>query len=65
MLSKGCAGMSSELLRLENINLQLDNFHLSNVNINLYKNEIHVIMGENGSGKSLLMQIISGLVLPD
>jgi len=65
MLSKGCASMSSELLRLENINLQLDNFHLSNVNINLYKNEIHVIMGENGSGKSLLMQIISGLVLPD
>jgi len=57
--------MSSELLRLENVNFQLDNFHLSNINIDLHANEIHVIMGENGSGKSLLMQIISGLVIPD
>jgi ribose transport system ATP-binding protein len=65
MLSKGCAGMSSELLRLENINYQLDNFHLSNINIDLFENEIHVIMGENGAGKSLMMQIISGLVTPD
>lgn len=57
--------MSSELLRLENVNFQLDNFQLSNINIDLFANEIHVIMGENGSGKSLLMQIISGLVIPD
>ena len=57
--------MSSELLRLENVNLQLDSFHLSNIHINLYENEIHVIMGENGAGKSLLMQVISGLVTPD
>ncbi len=57
--------MSPELLRLENVNLQLDNFHLSDININLYANEIHVIMGENGAGKSLLMQIISGLLVPD
>lgn len=57
--------MSSELLRLENVSLQLDNFHLSEVNIDLFANETHVIMGENGSGKSLLMQIISGLITPD
>ncbi len=57
--------MSSELLRLENVNLQLDSFHLGSINIDLYRNEIHVIMGENGAGKSLLMQVISGLVTPD
>ncbi len=57
--------MPSELLRLENINLQLENFHLSDINITLLENEIHVIMGENGSGKSLLMQVISGLITPD
>jgi ribose transport system ATP-binding protein len=57
--------MSSELLRLENVNLQLDSFHLSNIHISLAENEIHVIMGENGAGKSLLMQVISGLVTPD
>ncbi len=57
--------MSSELLRLENVNFQIDNFHLSNIDINLYENEIHVIMGENGAGKSLLMQIVCGLITPD
>ena len=57
--------MSVELLRLEHVNFQIDNFHLSDIDINLYENEIHVIMGENGAGKSLLMQIVCGLVAPD
>lgn len=57
--------MDSQLLRLENINLTLENFHLNNINIDLYENEIHVLMGENGSGKSLIMQIISGILPPD
>jgi ribose transport system ATP-binding protein len=57
--------MDPQLLRLENVNLTLENFHLSDINIDLYENEIHVVMGENGSGKSLLMQIISGLLPPD
>lgn len=57
--------MDSQLLRLENVNIALENFHLNNINIDLYENEIHVVMGENGSGKSLIMQIISGLLPPD
>ena len=57
--------MSAELLRLEHVNFQIDNFHLSDIDINLYENEIHVIMGENGAGKSLLMQIVCGLIAPD
>ena len=57
--------MSVELLRLEHVNFQIDNFHLSDIDINLYENEIHVIMGENGAGKSLLMQIVCGLIAPD
>jgi ribose transport system ATP-binding protein len=57
--------ISSQLLRLENVNLTLESFHLNNINIDLYENETHVVMGENGSGKSLIMQIISGLLPPD
>ena len=57
--------MSPDLIRLENVNLQLDSFHLTNININLQANEIHVIMGENGAGKSLLMQVVCGLISPD
>ena len=57
--------MNKQIISLENIQLNIDNFSLNNINIDLFENEIHVIMGENGSGKSLLMQIVSGLVHPD
>lgn len=36
-----------------------------NVNINVKRNEIHVICGENGAGKSTLMSILFGLYQPD
>ena len=37
----------------------------SNVNLDLYKGEILSILGENGSGKTTAMNIISGLYAPD
>lgn len=40
----------------------MDNFSIDQVDIELFSGEIHVVMGENGSGKSLLMQIISGII---
>ena len=36
-----------------------------NVNLDLYKGEILSILGENGSGKTTAMNIISGLYTPD
>ena len=36
-----------------------------NVNLDLYKGEILSILGENGSGKTTAMNIISGLYAPD
>lgn len=56
--------MPSKLLQLENVSLSLENFRLSDINIDLFEKEIHVVMGENGSGKSLLMQVISGFITP-
>lgn len=56
--------MASKLLQLENVSLSLENFRLSDINIDLYEKEIHVVMGENGAGKSLLMQVISGFIAP-
>jgi ribose transport system ATP-binding protein len=38
---------------------------LDNLNIDLQKNIIHAIVGENGAGKSTFMKILSGGVTPD
>lgn len=36
-----------------------------NVNLNVRKNEIHAIIGENGAGKSVLMSMLFGVYSPD
>lgn len=54
--------MKHPLLKLNNITKKIEGFTLANIDIELNSNEVHVIMGENGSGKSLLMQIASGFI---
>jgi phospholipid/cholesterol/gamma-HCH transport system ATP-binding protein len=42
-----------------------DNHVLRGVNLDLYKEENLVVLGRSGTGKSLLIKIISGLLKPD
>lgn len=58
--------MRKPALELKNISKYMDDdFSLDNVNIDLFHGEVHALMGENGSGKSLIVKIINGIVKKD
>lgn len=58
--------MSTPILIMENIHKKLsESFSLRNINLNLYKGEVHVLLGENGSGKSSLMNVLWGTYSAD
>jgi ribose transport system ATP-binding protein len=42
-----------------------DNFSLESISLTLHAGEVHVIVGENGSGKSAIMKIVSGIFARD
>lgn len=55
------------VVRLENISFSYDgsdNYVLRDVSFSLYNNEYVCIIGQNGSGKSTISKIITGLVRP-
>ena len=53
------------LLRLENISKQFPGtLALDQVNFNVRPGEVHVLFGENGAGKSTMIQIIAGVHRP-
>jgi len=55
-------------LALKNISFfykdKLENI-LNNVNITFFKGECHILLGDNGSGKSTILNIVSGLLQPN
>ncbi|GAB6090799.1 sugar ABC transporter ATP-binding protein [Spirochaeta dissipatitropha] len=53
-------------LELENISWRgPSGFSLHDINMNLFPGEVHILVGENGSGKSSLMKLIAGYHRPD
>ncbi len=51
--------MTKELLRINNLTAGIEDKEiLHNINLNINKGEVHVIMGPNGSGKTTLANVI-------
>ena len=53
------------MLKLNKINKKLGTFSLNNIDINISKGDYFVLIGKSGSGKSMLLEIITGLITPD
>jgi Fe-S cluster assembly ATP-binding protein len=51
----------AQLLKIEKLNASINNTQIiKNFNLNIEENEIHVIMGPNGCGKSTLSKVLAG-----
>lgn len=54
--------MSNNILELKNITKEFDSIMvLKNISFDLQPSEIHAIVGENGAGKTTVMNILSGI----
>ena len=58
--------MNKKILEVKNIYKSFGKIQaLNNVDFYLYKGKIHGLLGENGAGKSSLMNILSGIYQPE
>lgn len=53
------------MIRIENIGKRFDRFELSNIDLEIAEGEYVVLLGDSGSGKSVLLEILAGLIKPD
>ncbi len=53
------------MIKLENVTFKYHKLVLDNINLNIAKNRITFIIGKNGTGKSTLANLISGLLFPN
>ena len=53
------------MLELRSINKKLGSFAISNISMDIKQGEYMVLVGPSGVGKSILLEIIAGLIEPD
>lgn len=52
-------------IELKHINKKFENFELKNINLKIARGEFFVILGPSGAGKTLILEMIAGLLKPD
>jgi molybdate/tungstate transport system ATP-binding protein len=50
------------MIRIEDLHIRLPDFSIDNVNLDIQSGEFFVLMGPTGSGKTLLLEAIAGLM---
>jgi ribose transport system ATP-binding protein len=54
------------IISLDHVSKRIsEEFSLIDISLSLYAGKVHVLIGENGSGKTRLLHIIAGLDIPD
>lgn len=53
------------MIRIKNITKRLGNFELANISLDIPRGEYVVLLGDSGSGKSVLLEILAGLIAQD
>jgi len=53
------------MINLCNISKKLGDFKLNNINLRIENNEYFVVLGPTGTGKTVLLELISGMYKPD
>ncbi|MCG8410826.1 MAG: ATP-binding cassette domain-containing protein [Bacteroidales bacterium] len=53
------------MLKLSDISIKLGEFRLENINLELDKGDYYVLLGKSGVGKTVLLEIIAGLIKPN
>jgi len=50
------------MIRIENLNIHLQDFRLKNIHLEVEENEFFMLMGPTGAGKTVLLETIAGLI---
>lgn len=56
---------NTKMLELKNISLQFKDFSLKEMSFSVDQGEYFVLLGKSGAGKTLILELIAGLIKPD
>ena len=53
------------MITLKNITKKMGDFYLDNIGLEIFDKEYFVLLGPTGAGKTVILEIISGMYKPD